>query len=365
MARVGALRPTDHVWNESMGDQWAEASTIPELFPSASLSSPLIDRDATPPRPARTYTGAISCTEPIRYAWAGMKAILFQPFDIKKWFVLGFSVWLATLGEGGGGSGGNLGNPGKSAEKPNWHSIVESWRSQVLPFLHEHAATVTLITVISVALIVGLSLLVLWVKSRGRFMFLDNVVHDRAEIHHPWRVFAQHGNSLFWWTFGYGIVCFLVSAALLVVTFFSVAAPWLRVGHFSGAVIPGIVVSGLLWLVFGVVAGYIGRFLEDFIVPIMCRHDLTAREAWGRFLPLFKAHTGAFIVYGLMVLALSALATLCMLALMLITCCIAGCIMAIPYVGTVFLLPIPVFFRLYSLEYLAQFGPDFTLEADV
>jgi len=47
----------------------------------------------------------------------------------------------------------------------------------------------------------------------------------------------------------------------------------------------------------------------------------------------------------------------------LVTCCIAGCLFALPYLGTVFLLPILVFERAYSLHYLAQFGPDYDVFA--
>jgi hypothetical protein len=359
MAQTGALRRTDYVWNETMGDRWAEASTVTELFPAQSQTPPLPAGGTPPPRPARAYDGLISCTAPIGQAWAGMKTILFRPFDMKKWFLLGFSVWLATLGEGGGA---NFSNPAKSGETPNLKGAIDTWHAQVAPFIKEHAAMIALIAIVTVLLVVALSMLTLWVKSRGRFMFLDNVVNDRAEIQHPWQVFAQHGNSLFWWTFWYGLVCFGIGMALLTITCVSVAVPWIQAGSFARAVIPGIVLSGVLWLLFGIATGYIGRFLNDFVVPLMYRNDLTAREAWSRFMPLFKAHAGAFIVYGLMVLALSILAGLCVLALVVVTCCIAGCLMAIPYVGTVLILPIPVFFRLYSLEYLAQFGPDFTVE---
>jgi len=34
-------------------------------------------------------------------------------------------------------------------------------------------------------------------RSRGKFMFLDNVVHDRAEVSQPWQDFRRLGNSLF------------------------------------------------------------------------------------------------------------------------------------------------------------------------
>jgi len=47
------------------------------------------------------------------------------------------------------------------------------------------------------------------------------------------------------------------------------------------------------------------------------------------------------------------------LIVVLMTCCIAGCFMAIPYLGTVLLLPVLIFYRAYSLHFLAQFGPEY------
>jgi len=44
------------------------------------------------------------------------------------------------------------------------------------------------------------------------------------------------------------------------------------------------------------------------------------------------------------------------MALACATCCCAACIFAIPYIGTVALLPIFVFKRSYSLYYFAQYG---------
>ena len=43
----------------------------------------------------------------------------------------------------------------------------------------------------------------------------------------------------------------------------------------------------------------------------------------------------------------------------LATCCIACCVMMLPYLGTVLLLPILVFKRSYSLYYFAQYGPPY------
>ena len=40
----------------------------------------------------------ISATNPIAKAFEHTQRVLFQPFDLKKWFVLGFAAFLATLG---------------------------------------------------------------------------------------------------------------------------------------------------------------------------------------------------------------------------------------------------------------------------
>ena len=56
---------------------------------------------------------AISYSGPLSKAWARMKKALFQPFNINKWFRVGFTAWLAGLtdcsGSGSGGSGNNSG----------------------------------------------------------------------------------------------------------------------------------------------------------------------------------------------------------------------------------------------------------------
>jgi hypothetical protein len=43
----------------------------------------------------------------------------------------------------------------------------------------------------------------------------------------------------------------------------------------------------------------------------------------------------------------------------LVTCCCAGCLLLLPYLGTVLLLPVLVFRRAYPLYFLAQFGPEY------
>lgn len=368
MGREGRIAPDDYVWNETMGQAWRSAGEIPGLCGTSRTTSPSAAsrpgsvRDIESLRPG-SPGASVSCTAPVGRAWQRMKALLFAPFDIGKWFIVGFTAWLAALGEGGASFGGP-----QSSRYGNWEGVdkgnlpdLEDIRRGVEQFLDQYGGVVGSVAVAVVLVGLVLGLLILWVRARGKFMFLDNVVHDRALVSEPWHEFTQHGRSLFLWSLGYGIICALVAGVLIVLTVVLALVPCLRAGAFVAEALPGLAFALSFWAVFGLVTAYIGRFLEDFVIPIMYHEDKPATEAWARFLGLFRSRKGGFIVYGLFYFVLSLAAGVIVFGLVLITCCVAGCVMAIPYLGAVVMLPFSVFFRAYSLEYLAQFGTEFRL----
>ena len=66
-----------------------------------------------------TTRSNLSVTAPFGEALTRVGAVLFQPFDIGKWFIIGFCAWLAYLGEragfhGGGNFGGGPVTEGKA-----------------------------------------------------------------------------------------------------------------------------------------------------------------------------------------------------------------------------------------------------------
>lgn len=366
LAADGEVQPNDHVWNEAMGQQWAPASSIPGLFDETPPAATGLVPAAIPEVAARHLGGDISCSAPVSVAWQRMKIMLFRPFDLGKWFTLGVSAWLASLGEGGGSSfSGNLGDFGKqrggrAPGQLDFNEIAEPVRE----FFTRFGGSIALIVAAALIIFVAIALVVTWLRARGKFMFIDNVVANRSEISGPWRVFTQHGNSLFWWSVLYGLACLVVFAVLLGVGFLTVVLPCIRAQTFVRSTVPVLILLGVVWLIIAVALAYVSRFVEDFVIPLMHHFDLTVMEAWGRFGTLFKAHTGAFVLYGLFYLLLGFLAGLCVLLFVVATCCIGGCLMAIPYVGAVVMLPVSVFFRAYSVEYLAQFGPKYRLFPD-
>jgi hypothetical protein len=72
---------------------------------------------------------------------------------------------------------------------------------------------------------------------------------------------------------------------------------------------------------------------------------------------MLRGHIGVFILFYLMKLLLQLAMVIVIVALWVVTCCVACCLMAIPYIGTVLLLPVPVFLRSYSIMFMEQFGP--------
>lgn len=296
----------------------------------------------------------IAYAAPLQRAWRHAKALLFQPFNLGTWLVLGFSAWLANLMDGGAGGGGRFPRTPDRGFRLRASDFTDPLRD-AWSWIAGRPGLLTMISVAAV-LAVAVALLLLWISSRGKFVFLDNVLHGRAGILEPWTRFRRQGNSLFLWRVGF----FFVAAALFAIVAGLVLAMG---GGFSGlgfgspgAVTLTLVGGGLgLLLLLGVV--YVALFVDSFVVPLMARYDLTATAAWAMLLPWIESHLGAFILYGLFVLVLGILVGLAVMVFGLVTCCIGFLVLAIPYVGTVLLLPVYVTYRAFSVEFLAQFDP--------
>ncbi len=296
-------------------------------------------------------TMAIEYFEPFGRAWTRMKDLLFRPFDLGRWLAIGFTAWLATLTEGGG-SGGNFNFPVEDKKE-----LAEVGR-----FIHAHLTGIIIGAVIVVVFAFILGLILAWVSARGKFMFLDNALTNRAEIAAPWRQWWRQGNSLFWWEVACG---FILLAVFLICLGLCLAVAWpdIRDKQFSGMAVMSIVLGFVLLLAFCFVAGYVLTFLHDFVVPLMRKHDLKTNAAWQKFLALMRARPGPFLLYGLLrfVIALVVGVTVGCLACLtcLFTCGCAGCLLALPFIGTVLLLPIYVWERYWGPEFLRQFGSEF------
>jgi hypothetical protein len=117
----------------------------------------------------------IEIFKPFGEAFELMKKILFQPFDLKKWLVIFSRPGLQNLGGGGGADFNYPDNPREEMQKLN-----ETIGQIPQPVL---------ITGICVLICFVLLLIVLfaWPRARGRFIFVDCIVRNRAAIVALWK----------------------------------------------------------------------------------------------------------------------------------------------------------------------------------
>ena len=290
----------------------------------------------------------VSVIDPIGPTFERVKTILFRPFDLGKWFVIGFCAWLAYLGKGGGGGGPNFRGSGKLDEA--FHTAKEFVMAN-LHWIVPVAVTVTLVGII-------LWLVFTWLSSRGRFMFLHCVAENKAEVKAPWAKFRQHANSLFLFRIVLGLIGFAAIGVPLLIVGLLIAITIAGNGpHVVGVL--GFLVIGLIVFAISIAFLLVHKFTTDFVVPIMFLRTTNCTAGWREFLGLLSLNKARFALYILFQIVIAIAIVAIILAAVCVTCCCAGCILAIPYIGTVLMLPLLVFKRAYPLLYFRQFGPQF------
>lgn len=189
----------------------------------------------------------ISAIDPIGLAMNRTGRMLFKPFDIGKWFVLGFAAFLAFLAEGGAGNlnsmnrlgGGGPGPPGQTLPE-----FVEELKQLFLRNAH---------WILPVAFVLLLLWIVIaWIRARGKFIFLDGVARNHAAIVEPWSRLRAEANSFFRFDLILSLGMTLAVVVLGMITYV-LALPDLRTNTMGSAGITALVVGGTLLLLLGVV----------------------------------------------------------------------------------------------------------------
>jgi len=291
----------------------------------------------------------ISVIDPLSQAigWAGN--VLFRPFDIKKWFVLGFCAWLAQLGQGGGGGGGGNQLRGSHSPREIERGLHHAWDwvlANLLPIL--------ILAGFLIVVVLAIWLLILWLSSRGKFMFLDGVVNNRGRVVEPWHRFRALGNSLF--VFRTVLTLIAVVVVISVLACGALSAILLESRGPEAFLVPFLIFIGLCLLTIGIVLALIALAVEDFLVPLMYKSSCGVVVAWQELRGLFSARPGSFILYVLVRIVV----TILTVAIVVLACCLTCCIVVVPYIGTVILLPLWVTVRAYPLYFLGQFGPQYS-----
>jgi hypothetical protein len=275
------------------------------------------------------------------------------PFRFDRWLALGFVAFLDQCGRGqgganfrvptsGGGGDGRVGGIGS----PDFRVATE--------WVGNHVILVVVIAGVLLTLIVALTALVLWISSRGTFMYLDNVATGRADVVRPWGEHAERAQSLFAWRFVIGIAALMAVALLLALAGLLVFA--YSKGRLAGlvALATGLLVLLPIFLVVLVVSGLVSMALRDFVAPLQWKLRVSCGDAARVVWPLVNANRGSFAVYVGLKFALVITGAVVALAAGCLTCCCGF----LPVVSQTLLQPLFYFERTWSLVFLRQLGHD-------
>ena len=199
----------------------------------------------------------IEIFKPFGEAFELTKKILFQPFDLMKWLVIGFAAFLS----------GHVGGVGINFRPRQANHMLPPHFDHWRPWLQ--------ITIAFFALLVfALIIVLVWLKARGNFIFTHCVVRNRAAIREPWREYRKEGNSyfLFFLAIMLGV---LVLVAIMIATF--IALGWL--GYHARERSPITFIGSLLflfvfWLSISIFIGVVSYFMA----PVMYRRRCRARS---------------------------------------------------------------------------------------
>jgi hypothetical protein len=294
----------------------------------------------------------IQYVEPLSRGISRTRQALFNPIDIKKWFVVGFTAFLAGLGD--------VGFSGWTGFRRGSKLSVENalyFPQKVWEWLINHPGWAILIAMLTLLAVV-FGIILTWLSARGKFMFLDNVVRDQSSVVAPWCEYKKEGNSFFLFHLVWGFIQLPIVIAYLIYCFLNLQALYGNSGNSRALIFPAIL-AGLGLVAIAVITTFLFILLRDFVAPIMYRNRITTWQAIQKFFPLFLSNFFYFIGYGLFLLCLGLLILVGLAIAGCVTCCIGFVILFFPYINAVVLLPLFYTYRSFSIEFLEQFGPEY------
>jgi hypothetical protein len=275
------------------------------------------------------------------------------PFRFDRWLALGFVAFLDQCGRTQAGM--SLRVPGGLPDRGGGGGRgAEPVLTEIGAWIAAHVMIVMAVAAVLLVVVLCLTALVLWINSRGVFMYVDDVATGRADVSRPWREHAARADSYFAWSFGLALAV-LTGGIVLVVTGALVGFRMVRGGHSALPVgIAALVVLVGLLLVLVLASALASLALRDFVAPLQMRTGWSCGTAIGLFLTLLRAHPGAFAVYVILKVVFAMVLAFVVLVAACLTCCCA----LIPVVTQTLLQPAFYFERAWSLCLLRQLGYD-------
>ena len=301
-----------------------------------------------------------SAADAISQAVERSKQLLF-PFKPEKWFALGFTVFLSQCGEGNYNSVQTPNLPFGGSSRPSLPGgthgggaadFQKMFNDAMRAFNADFALYLGLI-IGGVLTTLVVSIFISWFSSRAKIMLVESVIWDRVDVGAQWTRAAELGLSLFkfrlWLMLAGG---FLVFGSLGLAIFVGLAD--FRLGNFFGAqALIGYALFGVAALLLGFPLAILTLLLDDFVVPLMVVRNVRVGDAWRICRnEVLAGNLGGLLLFYVLRFVLAVGIGIAVFVLSCITCCLSR----IPYLGTVLILPVFIFWRAYPLYYMEQLG---------
>lgn len=313
-----------------------------------------------------------------------MAGILFKPFSLERWLVLGFCCWMLMIG-------GELGTlfqfvPSRLLPTSALHSLARKlhdmklWEAldrilnggdggflgrtatvfQVEPAALSHGLWIAAAVIL---LLVVLNILCYWLTCRFFFVFLDNLKHDKNEIRRPWREFRELGNSYFLGSLAFSVAILAVNLAFLgigvaiVCSWLSECAAARQLVAFGDERILTTVLLAAVWFVVSLVFGIYIWFFYYLLIPIMYRDRVGFGEGLHRMNLLLVKNPGSCFLFWLMLLVIQFGFGLAVAVALLLTCGLLIFVVGLPYVRGIVFLPFWTYLQLSGVRLLEELDP--------
>lgn len=369
-AREGRFSRTDLVWQPEFGNRWRDAETVPEFFPAEAdgadvqppcLSAPGLTEgfDADPlrtPVPLNGVNGEKpSVFRSASLAFRRMKDVLFASGSFSRWTGIAFCAWLYR------GFTLRLNLPASRNQADiAWQSFQRDFHSfcdaAVRLFQSKEGIAALAGALGAILIFVCISL---YLNSRGAFMFLHRWYRPDERLRTVWRNSRRAANRLFRWEVGFLLLFLLAMGYTSMYGYRNILQPYLANGKVWDAnFFAPLVRFGCSASVVLLTYASVRSIVREFIVPVMYWQGCTVNAAWLSFFSLCRQRPFRLLGYYLLMYALFLAWFLVYLLAIVGSLFIGAILLALPYVGTVFLLPAMFFFRGYSLAFIHQWRKD-------